>query len=105
MENAKLVERKEALEEALLANNQDREAIVEQMLKPAQKSLSEIQADHAALDGRYAELCDLLDTDPSVEFAAFIKRRQEKAAADAEAKKGEDKGKEIPAEKPAETKK
>ncbi len=91
MSNEKLQARKMELEEELYANNNDREGVVEQMLKPAQKSLSELQAAHTKLDGKYEEVCELLELKVGVEFQAFLDKKTEEKKAE----------KPVPAEEPA----
>jgi hypothetical protein len=79
--NEKLQARKRELEEQLLANNNERESIVENMLKPAQRSLTELQAVHIKVDGKYEEVCEMLGLDVATAFNSFL---EEKAKEEAE---------------------
>lgn len=92
MSNDKIVERKAVLEKEILEVNGEITALVEQLLKPAQKSLSDLKAKHSRLDSRYEEICDLLGLDLPEEWKKaqeVEKKRVEEASAE----------KEIPVEK------
>lgn len=73
MEN-KLIERKKLLEEEIKALIQQRNTVNEQMLKPAQQLMSEINKKHMIADSKYTEICELLGFDATKEWEEANKK-------------------------------